>query len=72
MFELNDEEMTILVSQNVISTINHFGGANPSAFTEQGIAMLSSVLDSPCGSYFGMLRDQYGIEWMIEFDGRGL
>ena len=23
--------------------------------------------DSPWGSYFGALRDQYGIEWMIEF-----
>ena len=24
--------------------------------------------DSPWGSYFGMLRDKYGIEWMVEFD----
>jgi len=23
--------------------------------------------DSPWGSYFGMFRDQYGIEWIIEF-----
>ena len=23
--------------------------------------------DSPWGSYFGMLRDKYGIEWMVEF-----
>jgi PhnB protein len=23
--------------------------------------------DSPWGSYFGMFRDAYGIEWMIEF-----
>lgn len=23
--------------------------------------------DSPWGSYFGMLRDKYGIEWMIDF-----
>jgi PhnB protein len=23
---------------------------------------------SPWGSYFGMFRDKYGIEWMIEFD----
>lgn len=30
------------------------------------------IADSPWGSYFGMLRDQYGIEWMIEFDERGL
>jgi PhnB protein len=24
--------------------------------------------DSPWGSYFGMFRDQYGIEWIIDFD----
>jgi len=24
--------------------------------------------NSPWGSYFGMFRDKYGIEWMIEFD----
>ncbi len=26
------------------------------------------IQDSPWGSYFGMFRDKYGIEWMIEFD----
>ncbi len=24
--------------------------------------------DSPWGSYAGMFRDKYGIEWMVEFD----
>ena len=24
--------------------------------------------DSPWGSYFGMLRDKFGIEWMVDFD----
>lgn len=24
--------------------------------------------DSPWGSYFGMFRDKYGFEWMIDFD----
>ncbi|MBL7786154.1 MAG: VOC family protein [Chitinophagales bacterium] len=28
------------------------------------------IEDSPWGSYFGMLRDQYGIEWMIDFDAK--
>jgi PhnB protein len=27
-----------------------------------------SMGDSPWGTYFGMFRDKYGIEWMIEFD----
>lgn len=26
--------------------------------------------DSPWGSYFGMFRDKYGIEWMVDFDAR--
>lgn len=26
------------------------------------------IADSPWGSYFGMLRDKYGIEWMVNFD----
>ena len=25
------------------------------------------ISDSPWGSYFGMFRDKYGIEWMVEF-----
>jgi PhnB protein len=26
--------------------------------------------DSPWGSYFGMFRDKYGFEWMVDFDPR--
>lgn len=26
------------------------------------------ISDSPWGSYFGMFRDRYGIEWMVDFD----
>jgi flagellar capping protein FliD len=46
MFELSDKEMDNLVSQNVIPSKKVFGGAKPFAFTEQGIAMLSSILNS--------------------------
>lgn len=28
------------------------------------------LTDSPWGSYFGMFRDKYGIEWMIDFDSK--
>ena len=28
------------------------------------------MTDSPWGNYFGMLRDKYGIEWIIEFDSK--
>ena len=26
--------------------------------------------ESPWGSYFGMFRDKYGIEWMVDFDSK--
>jgi PhnB protein len=28
------------------------------------------IADSPWGSYFGMFRDKFGIEWMVDFDPR--
>jgi ORF6N domain-containing protein len=46
MFELSDQEVDTVVSQFVIPNRRKFGGAKPMAFTEQGIAMLSSVLNS--------------------------
>lgn len=47
MFELSDSETQILRSQFLTSSSNHGGlRYNPFEFTEQGIAMLSSVLKS--------------------------
>jgi hypothetical protein len=46
LFELNEEEIEALLSQNVIPSRRSLGGGKPLAFTEQGIAMLSSVLTS--------------------------
>lgn len=46
MFQLTADEAEWLVSQNVIPQRKHFGGSLPYAFTEQGVAMLSSVLNS--------------------------
>lgn len=28
--------------------------------------------ESPSGSYFGMFRDKYGIEWMVNFDPKDI
>ena len=39
-----------------------FNGLSNSGQIEMPIA------DSPWGSYFGMFRDKYGIEWMVDFD----
>jgi len=48
MFQLNNDEHGALISQTVISSGQQHGGRRkrPYAFTEQGIAMLSSVLRS--------------------------
>ena len=46
MFQLTEMEAEALVSQNVIPHKKHFGGSLPYAFTEQNVAMLSSILNS--------------------------
>ena len=46
MFELTNKEIESLVSQSVIPSKKHLGGAIPFAFTEQGVSMLSSILTS--------------------------
>jgi len=46
MFQLNADEFRILKSQIVISSWGGMRRARPYAFTEQGVAMLSSVLNS--------------------------
>ena len=49
MFQLNNQELSALRSQSVISNAPGRGGRRtaPYAFTEQGVAMLSTVLNSP-------------------------
>lgn len=34
----------------------------------EGAAIEMPMSDSPWGTYFGMFRDKYGIEWTIEFE----
>ena len=46
MFSLTESEIGMVVSQNVIPSKQSLGGAIPFAFTETGVAMLSSVLKS--------------------------
>lgn len=46
MFRLSREEAEALVSQNVIPSRRSLGGSIPYAFTQEGAAMLSSVLRS--------------------------
>lgn len=46
MFQLAESETNFLLSQNVIPSRKSLGGFHPYVFTEQGVAMLSSVLTS--------------------------
>jgi hypothetical protein len=46
MFQLNEQEIDFMVSQNAIPSRKHLGGYNPYVFTEQGVAMLATVLNS--------------------------
>lgn len=46
MFQLADKEIDFMVSQNAIPSRKHLGGYNPYVFTEQGVAMLATVLNS--------------------------
>ena len=46
MFRLTAEEAETLVSQNVIPSRRSLGGSLPYVFTQEGVAMLSSVLTS--------------------------
>jgi hypothetical protein len=44
MFQLTENEVKLMVSQNAIPTIRSLGGTLPYAFTEHGILMLANVL----------------------------
>jgi len=46
MFQLNENEVETMVSQNAIPSKQHLGGSLPYAFTEEGIYMLATVLNS--------------------------
>ncbi len=46
MYQLNNDEINFMVSQNAIPSKQILGGTNPYVFSEQGIASLSSVLTS--------------------------
>jgi len=35
-----------------------------------GGAIEGPIGDSPWGTYAGMFRDKYGIEWIVDFDGQ--
>lgn len=46
-WQLKNDEVKILWSQNATANINNMSRTNPKAFTEQGVAMLATILKSP-------------------------
>ncbi len=50
MFQLIDDEVSILWSQNAIANINPMSRSNPFVFTEQGVYMLMAVLKGELAS----------------------
>ena len=46
MFQLTEEEVETMVSQNAIPSLQQLGGTLPYAFTEHGVLMLANVLKS--------------------------
>lgn len=54
MFELTDDEIDLMVSQNVIPSRQQLGGGIPMLFTEQGVSMLSSILKSKIATYISI------------------
>lgn len=65
MGQVNENENRTKISINAESKEEAdklFSGLSEGGTVEMPIG------DSPWGSYFGMFRDKYGIEWMVDFD----
>lgn len=65
MGRVNENENRSKISVNADSKEEAdrlFNGLSAGGTVEMPIA------DSPWGSYFGMFRDKFGIEWMVEFN----
>lgn len=61
----NENRSKISISAESKEEADHlFNGLSKGGKIEMPIA------DSPWGTYFGMFRDQYGIEWMVDYDAR--
>ena len=59
----NEHRMKISISAESRAEADQiFNGLSAGGTIEMPIA------DSPWGSYFGMFRDKFGIEWMVDYD----
>ena len=78
------QNSTMVISENISENINRikqqdgkniliFGSPSASkTLLNMGLSaggqIEAPIGDSPWGTYFGMFRDKYGIEWMVNFD----
>ena len=61
----NENRSKIVISAESKAEADHlFNGLSADGSIEFPIS------DSPWGSYFGMFRDKYGIEWMVSFENK--
>jgi len=60
--ENENRSKIVIIAENKEEADQLFNGLSAGGKIEMPIA------DSPWGSYFGMFRDKYGIEWMVDFD----
>jgi PhnB protein len=59
----NENRSKIVISAESKAEADHlFNGLSADGHIEFPIS------DSPWGTYFGMFRDKYGIEWMVSFE----
>ncbi|MEO0036942.1 MAG: PhnB-like protein [Bacteroidota bacterium] len=59
----NENRSKIVISAESKEEADHlFNGLSAGGQIEMPIT------DSPWGSYFGMFRDKYGIEWLVDYD----
>ncbi len=64
MGQVNEQENRSKISirtENKTEAIQLFNGLS------EGGSIEVPMSDGPWGSYFGMCRDKYGIEWMVEY-----
>ena len=54
MFQLTEDEVNIMVSQNAIPSKQHLGGSLPLVFSEHGILQLANVLKSGRATYISV------------------
>lgn len=62
--ENENRSKIIVIAESKEEADRLFGGLS------EGGSVEFPMGDSPWGSYFGMFRDKYGIEWMVEFATR--